>query len=169
MRRILLKVVTFVSVAFFCGAVEAQTLGVPTETPILVISGNITNTNVSGTAQFDRPMLEALGMTKITTKSPWYDGAVVFEGVPMDRLMSVVGAKGKNVRAIALNDYVTMIPIEDFSKFGTLLAVKQNGEYMPVRDKGPLFIIYPFDSNTDLQTQTYYGRSAWQLAKLVVE
>lgn len=169
MLRILVKFFTLVSVVLLCGAVQAQTLGVPTETPILVISGNITNTNVSGTAQFDRPMLEALGMTKITTKSPWYDGSVVFEGVPMDRLMSVVGAKGTNVRAIALNDYVTMIPIEDFAKFGTLLAVKQNGEYMSVRDKGPLFIIYPFDSNADLQTQTYYGRSAWQLAKLVVE
>jgi hypothetical protein len=40
---------------------------------------------------------------------------------------------------------------------------------MAVRDKGPLFIIYPYDSDPQLQNQTYYTRSAWQVAKLIVE
>jgi hypothetical protein len=39
---------------------------------------------------------------------------------------------------------------------------------MPVRDKGPLFIVYPYDSDTRLQSQTYYSRSAWQVCKLLV-
>jgi hypothetical protein len=38
-----------------------------------------------------------------------------------------------------------------------------------VRDKGPLFIVYPYDSDPQLATQTFYGRSAWQLAKLIVK
>jgi hypothetical protein len=38
-----------------------------------------------------------------------------------------------------------------------------------VRDKGPLFIVYPYDSKPELKSQTYYGRSAWQLAKLIIE
>jgi hypothetical protein len=50
-----------------------------------------------------------------------------------------------------------------------ILALKRNGEYMPVRDKGPLFVIYPFDSKPELKTQTYYGRSVWQVAKIVVK
>jgi hypothetical protein len=169
MRQPLIAFIAFISGVCLHGNVEAQPLDLPKETPILVVSGNISNTNVAGAAQFDLPMLEALGMTKISTKTPWYDGVVTFEGVSMDKLMKLVGAKGHTVRAIALNDYVTSIPLADFAQFGTLLAIKQNGQYMPVRDKGPLFIVYPFDSNTDLQTQTYYGRSAWQLAKLVVE
>ena len=40
---------------------------------------------------------------------------------------------------------------------------------MPVRDKGPLFIIYPFDANPELKSQTYYSRSVWQVAKIVVK
>lgn len=105
----------------------------------------------------------------MSTKTPWYEGVVTFEGVPMDKLMKMVGAKGTSVRAVALNDYAINIPISDFAEYGTMLAIKRDGQYMPVRDKGPLFIVYPFDSNSELQTQTYYGRSAWQLAKLVVE
>ena len=39
---------------------------------------------------------------------------------------------------------------------------------MPVRDKGPLFIIYPFDSSAELRSEPYYSRSAWQLRTIEV-
>ena len=39
---------------------------------------------------------------------------------------------------------------------------------MPVTDKGPLFIVYPFDSNPELKHQLFYSRSAWQLNRIVV-
>lgn len=87
----------------------------------------------------------------------------------MSALMETVGASGNTLTAIALNDYVTNIPISDFDEFGVVLALKQDGEYMSVRDKGPLFIIYPFDSSSDLQSQIYFGRSAWQVAKMIVK
>ncbi len=70
---------------------------------------------------------------------------------------------------MALNDYVSTIPVKDFTLYNVILAMKRDGEYMQVRDKGPLFIIYPYDSMQELQSQTYYTRSAWQVAKLIVE
>ena len=66
-----------------------------------------------------------------------------FEGVSLDKLMKAVGANGERVVAVALNDYSSEIPIEDFAKYKTILALKRDGEYMPVRDKGPLFVVYP--------------------------
>jgi len=141
----------------------------PEEEPILVISGNIQSTNVGKTAQFDRPMLEALGLVTIETHTPWYQDLVVFEGVRFSDLMAAVGAKGDRVTAKALNDYVTTLPLKDDAGHDPIIALKRDGRYMTVRDKGPLCIIYPFDSDADLQTQTYYARSAWQLFRLVVE
>ena len=70
---------------------------------------------------------------------------------------------------IALNDYSTEIPIKDFADYNVIIALKRDGEYMSVRDKGPLFIIYPFDAKPELKSQTYYGRSAWQVAKIIVK
>lgn len=148
---------------------QAEPLAKPAGKPILVISGKITNTNVGETAQFDRDMLEALGLQTVETANPWYDGRVRFEGVSIDKLMRLVGAEGTKVTAVALNDYVSSLPMEDFKKFNVILAMKRDGTYMAVRDKGPLFIIYPYDSDPQLQTQTYYTRSAWQVAKLIVE
>lgn len=148
---------------------QAETLAAPTGEPILIVSGKIASTNVDDTAQFDRAMLEALGTVSLQTRTPWREGISTFEGVRLETLMKTVGASGESVTAIALNDYVTVIPISDFAEFGTILALKWDGEYMTVRNHGPLFIVYPYDSDPELQNQTYYSRSAWQLRKLVVE
>jgi hypothetical protein len=135
---------------------------------ILEITGSIEVTNRNGAALFDRDMLEALGAEEVATKTPWHNGVTRFSGVRLDKLMTLVGAKGRAVTATAINDYVTTIPIDDFARYGVILALKMNGEYMSVREKGPLFIIYPFDSDPALQTQQYLGRSAWQVVKLKV-
>ncbi len=150
-------------------AARAGELPQPVGKPILTIQGKIAIANHDGAAQFDLAMLEHLGMVTIETKTPWFDGPVKFEGVPLARLMSTVEASGKTIVAVALNDYSSEIPIEDVTKYNVILALKRNGEYMPVRDKGPLFVIYPYDSDPELKSQTFYGRSVWQIAKLVVK
>ncbi len=146
----------------------AGPLSTPVSKPILTISGRITRTNVGETASFDRAMLEGLEQEGFQTTTPWYTGLVRFDGVRMTRLLAAVGATGSSVRAVALNDYTTEIPISDFEKYGVILALKRDGAYMPIRDKGPLFIVYPFDSLAELKSQQFYSRSAWQVAKLVV-
>jgi hypothetical protein len=40
---------------------------------------------------------------------------------------------------------------------------------MPVSDKGPFFIIYPFDSFEELKNELYYSRSAWQVRSITIE
>ncbi len=87
----------------------------------------------------------------------------------LSKLMDLVGARGKTAKVIALNDYTTMVPLDDFRQFPVILALKLNGEYMHIRDKGPLFIVYPYDSSPELQNQVYYSRSAWQVSKIIIE
>ncbi len=160
--------VALIGFSGFQGA-SAESLKAPTEKPILTVSGKIAVTNGEGGATFDRPMLEALGMVTVETTTPWYSGKVKFEGVPLDKLMKQVGASGERAVVVALNDYSSEIPLEDFAKHDVILALKRDGEYMPVSDKGPLFVIYPFDSKPELKSQTYYSRSVWQVAKIIVK
>lgn len=159
--------------ALFCVMVLpsafAEKLPAPVGKPVLTISGLITNTNEGDTAVFDVAALEKLGMETIVTTTPWYSGKVRFDGVSLNKLMDLVGAKGKSARVLALNDYTTIVPIDDFHKFPVILALKMNGEYMRISDKGPLFIVYPYDSSPELQNQIYYSRSAWQVSKIIIE
>jgi hypothetical protein len=149
-------------------AARAASLPAPGGRVILTVSGRIDAFNEAATARFDRGMLEALGISTFTTATPWYDHPVTFEGVRMAKVMEAVRGTGDTIICTALNDYETRIPISDFTTFDVLLAMKRDGEYMPVRDKGPLFIVYPFDSDPVLRNQRYYGRSAWQLSRIAV-
>jgi hypothetical protein len=166
-RRLLVGGLLSLVIPKLAGAAD-QRLPMPTGKVILTISGKIAACNVGEIAQFDRGMLEALDWSSFTTLTPWYDTPVTFAGVRMSSLMRTVQAGGETVVATALNDYETKIPISDFTEFNVLLALKRNGNYMPVRDKGPLFIVYPYDAASELKSQKYYGRSAWQLARLAV-
>lgn len=147
----------------------AGALPAPSGKVILTITGNIANQNGTSGATFDRDMLEAIGQGAFSTNTPWHKGQVTFEGVPLDKLMKAVGATGDHITAFALNDYSTDIPIEDFARYNVILALKRDGEYMPVKDKGPLFIVYPYDSTPELKAQKFYSRSAWQVNRIVVK
>lgn len=141
----------------------------PTGKVLLTMSGNIQNTNDGGKAIFDLASLEKLGMVSFQTTSPWYDGRTTFTGISLQKLMDYVGAKGTVVKVTALNDYTTEIPLSDFKKYNVILALKVNGEYMRIRDKGPLFVVYPYDSIPELNNQIYYSRSAWQVSRMTIE
>ena len=82
----------------------AEKLPAPTGKPVLTISGKIGNMNVGDKAVFDLAMLEKLGMKTIETTTPWYTGKVRFDGIPLNKLMDLVGAKGTSARVLALND-----------------------------------------------------------------
>jgi hypothetical protein len=43
-----------------------------------------------------------------------------------------------------------------------------NGEHLRVRTKGPLWVIYPWNDYSELQSESYYSRSIWQLRSLNV-
>lgn len=157
----------FASLASFAIATSAAAVE-SVEKPILTISGNI-DANDQTSVDFDRAMLEAMPKQVIETTTPWFDGKTTFEGVPLADLMEAVGAQGKTVSAIALNDYAVDIPVDDFETHGAILAYKRDGAEMEIRDKGPLFVIYPYDSDPQLQSQMFYSRSAWQVRRLVVK
>jgi hypothetical protein len=137
--------------------------------PTLTVEGKINGSSAMGELQLQRSELEALGTVVVETRTPWHDGPTTFEGVSLYKLMDHVGAAGETVKAIALNDYSSVIPLSDVVEHGPILAFKTNGEYMSVRNKGPYFVIYPYDSSPDLQAQKYYARSVWQVTRLVVD
>ena len=151
-----------------CGGAAADALPPPSGKPILVVSGNITQTNTGAEVSFDREMLEALGTVSFETTTPWDKERVRFEGVPLGRLLDRLGASGTRLVAVALNDYSAELPVEDVRRYEVILALRRNGEYMPVQNRGPLFIVYNFDSDPELKNPRFYGRSVWQVARLEV-
>jgi len=143
--------------------------GAPTGRIILEVSGAITKTNGDGVMRYDRQMLEALGVHEILTETPWTHGINSFVGVLARDIMEDVEALGTKITATALNDYSVDIPIIDFERFGVILALQKDDEYLTVRGRGPLWVIYPWSSEAELQNELYYSRSIWQLRSIDVK
>jgi len=150
------------------GAAVAQPLSTPAGPVILTVSGAVTQTNGDGVALFDLAMFEALPQRETRTSTPWYEGPQVFTGPQLSDLMAAVGAEGSALRIVAVNDYAATMPWADITASPVILAVRHNGETMSVRDKGPLFVIYPFDEQPELANEMFYSRSVWQVVAIEV-
>lgn len=147
---------------------QPASLPKPSGSVILTVNGAITVRNSTDAAVFDAAMIRALPVQELRTRTPWYQEAVTFKGPLLQDLLDAVGARGQSLRIIALNDYAVEVPVEDARQFQPILAYEINGKRLSVRDKGPLFLIYPFDSRPELKNDLYYGRSIWQISSITV-
>ena len=164
-RRSLLSAVG----ALLCGgAARGQPLGAPSGTVVLTLRGKIQRTNQADGFAFDMAMLEALSQHSFTTKTPWFKEARKFTGPLLRDLLALVGAHGNTLRLTALNDYRIDVPADDAKHFEVTLARLVDDRPITVREKGPLFMIYPFDSEASLRNALYYSRSVWQLKTIDV-
>ncbi len=152
------------------GAVRATVLAAPTGPVMLSIGGRIGTRNVGDAAAFDMAMLAALPQVDIATRTPWYAEPRTFTGPLLRDLLARAGvATGPStLRAVALNDYRVDIPIDDARRHDPIVARLLDGKPMSVREKGPLFVMYPFDAKPDLKTAVYFSRCIWQLRSLEV-
>ncbi|MDP3813608.1 molybdopterin-dependent oxidoreductase [Pseudomonas sp.] len=163
-----LRVFVLSTLLIFMG--QALALDKPAGTPVLSLSGQIDQANTAQQqAVFDMQMLRALPQHSFTTQTPWYPQPVKFTGPLLRDVLAAAGSKGASIVAIALNDYRTEIPVQDTLDHEVIVATLMNDKPMPVREKGPLFIVYPFDSKAGLQAATFYNRSAWQLRALQIK
>lgn len=163
MKQLLFTVMTMIA-----SVAQAVELPAPKGDVILTVSGNIAQTNGDNVARFDRAMLEDLQQATVTTATPWFDDVHDFSGPLGAAILDAVGAQGATLRVVALNDYAATVPAADLHELGVVFATHLDMRPISVREKGPLFLIYPFDDNPDLFDEVYFGRSVWQIARIEV-
>jgi hypothetical protein len=146
----------------------ARALETPSGAVVLTVSGKLVKPNQGDRALFDMAMIERLPQASFTSQTPWYVQPRKFTGPLLRDVLSAAGAQGTTVRALALNDYRVDIPMGDAMQHDVIVARLLDDKPMAVRDKGPLFIVYPFDSKPELRNAVYYSRSAWQLKALEI-
>ncbi len=139
---------------------------------VLTVRGRLHQPPHGDRADFDMAALAALPQHGFSTRTPWFDPARRMDGPLMRDVLAaagaVPGAPGAPLRLTALNDYRVDMPFDDTQRYDVLLARLLDGRPMGVRDKGPLFVIYPFDQAPALHNVVFYSRSVWQLRTIEV-
>lgn len=120
----------------------------------------------------DKAALAALPQHEFTTRTPWHKGAVRFSGPRLRDVLAAAGVRpggpARSIHAAALNDYEIIIPLQDAWDHDVIVATRLDGKEMTVANRGPFFVIYPFDQKPQLGSETFYSRSIWQLARMEV-
>ncbi len=105
----------------------------------------------------------------VITKTPWTDGLVTFRGVSSRHLLALVDKPKADIKVTALNDYWAVIPYEDIVKYNPIFAVMQNEQTMSIRDKGPIWVIYPLTQHNELNNEVLHSRMVWQVASIELQ
>lgn len=124
---------------------------------------------VGKAASFDMDTLARMQQRSIRTATPWYNGPREFTGPLLREVLAAAGVPAQvrgTARFTALNDYRVEIPLEDAQRHDVILARLIDGKPIGVRDKGPLFVMYPFDEHPELRTTVYFSRCIWQLKSI---
>ncbi|WP_245216514.1 molybdopterin-dependent oxidoreductase [Sagittula salina] len=170
MEKLFMKLFrTFLVVVLFGNAAAAEGLAAPKGDILLTVTGDIGQHNAGEAAQFDRAMLMKLGTREVVTHTIWTEGPQSFVGVPLKTFAMALGIKDGTIAATAVNDYSVNIPWSDVEEDFALLALDRNGEPMTVRDKGPIWLIFPYDDDPRFRQETYHARSIWQLQRIDIK
>lgn len=122
----------------------------------------------SEAVEFSLEDLIAIEVSEFTTTTIWTTGPQTFSGVSLKAFLSSQGIESGTILASAINDYTVEIPVSDATIDGPMIAYRLNGEEMSIRDKGPLWIVYPYDSKPEYQAEVIYSRSIWQLDRFAI-
>lgn len=149
-------------------ASRAFALPPPVGEPLLKITGAIGHTNDGDQAVFDQAMLEGLGMTTIRTTTSWTDGVVEFTGPTVASVLDAVGATRTTLHAVAMNDFAVDLDGDELRRYGAILAMRQDGMQLSLRDKGPLWVVLPRDQHPELMDEANNSKWIWQLRSIEI-
>ncbi|ENM5826023.1 oxidoreductase [Vibrio metoecus] len=104
----------------------------------------------------------------IVTETPWTQGNTEFKGISAQAILAWVGVKQADLKVIALNKYWAVIPYSDIEKYNPVFAIQKNGKPMAIRDRGPVWSIYPLTNSGELNNEVLHSRMVWQISHIEI-
>ena len=151
---------------------------------ILTVSGNIEQTNrppfdesedvltyfhersFDKAVEFDRAMLEALGMHEYEVNYEEWPEAILFEGPRLSDVLELVGAKPTMLTVVALDLFASEISKEDLGNHEWIVALKRDGEYLRLGQHGPVWVVYDPGPDKEITSEE---EATWPWAAFYIE
>lgn len=115
--------------------------------------------------------LQALPQAEINTITPWTTESHRYRGVDLVLWFNQL-FENRRINSItleALNNFSVTVDWSKIKSFTPVLAWQDNGKVMSRRDKGPLWLMLPFDRVPKLQQAEFLHFMAWQIRVIRVQ
>ena len=113
----------------------------------------------------DRDLLE-FEQTSFETSTLWTEGVRRFSGPPLQLLLEELGAGPGDVRLTAVNNYSVAVKRSLLTAKAPIVANRIDDKPFNRREKGPLWVMVPFDQSVDFQNEVIYQACVWQLSQI---
>lgn len=160
MIPIALKRVRWLLMLIALGVAQAQ-VAVSQEAPVLLTidPGN----GADPVALTDADLME-MEQVSFATSTLWTPKVQEFSGPSLHSVLERAGATGPFwVKLVAANDYSVVLGPDLIDDSFPIIANRIDGDRFTMRNKGPLWLIYPFDLEPEYKREIHYSASVWQL------
>ena len=113
--------------------------------------------------------LLALPQVTIETSTPWDKEAITFSGPTLKALLTQNNIFEGELNLYASNRYQIQIPWEYIEDTSPIIANRMNGSPFSRRERGPLWLIFPFDSDDRYRGYEVSAMSIWQLISIEID
>ena len=138
----------------------ADDLPAPRGPVVLIVAGNIAAVNrgpydplldpflayheksFEAAAEFDRAMLEGLGLHEVELTYEGWPETTRFAGPRLADLLGFVGARGNALTVTALDGFAVDITAEELAERDWIVALERDGRPLGIGGRGPLWIVY---------------------------
>lgn len=158
MRRNLLNAIASVCTTLVFASVALA------EEAILTVNSVVDGRSVS----FTYEELLALPQTEFRTGTIWTSDVDSYAGPSLVAVLDAAEMPLDNLRIYAINDYNVELPTDRISADAPVLALQVNGRPFSIREKGPIWLLFPFDDDDSYRTEDHFALSVWQLQQIDV-
>ena len=141
---------------------------------LLSISANadtllsITNNDHARITVTEEDLLD-LPQVTIETSTPWDEEVITFSGPTLKALLTRYNITEGELNLYASNRYQIQVPWDYIEDTTPIIANRMNGNPFSRRQRGPLWLIFPFDSDDRYRSYEVSAMSIWQLISIEID
>lgn len=114
-----------------------------------------------------REELEALPQESFTTSTPWTKSIHTYQGPRLSLITSNFPQPFESIKVYGINGYAYDIKEKELKKYPFILAMKQDGKRMALRNKGPLWVLLPFNQYPKVDSiDEMLNKFVWQVNRI---
>lgn len=116
--------------------------------------------------------LDRLPQHSFTTSTQWTEGKIKFSGPALKDvlgLLAPIDADEETVRLVAANYYEVELDQTLLELDVPIVSTRMNDETFGTREKGPLWVVFPYDADEAYRREGVYAASVWHLIEIQVE
>ena len=122
--------------------------------------------------RLDRAAIDQLPQTEFSTHTQWTEGKIKFSGPTLKDVLELADPDltvDSVVHLLAANQYEVTLDMKLLEDDAPIIATRMNDKAFGTRQNGPLWVVFPYELDSQYQTESVYSASIWQLIEIRIE